>query len=91
MPVGYKRDGSRQGVGQEPWEGFPREPYGQKLPLMNPFILSEPAQPNHPLADMNEWDIGITTNASHIFLFGPIGTRPSGMRVYPMVIPRSND
>lgn len=65
--------------------------YGQKLPLMNPFILSEPAQPNHPLAEMNEWDIGITTNASHIFLFGPIGTRPSGMCVYPMVIPRSSD
>ncbi|MCK7225877.1 hypothetical protein L8P11_21675, partial [Enterobacter kobei] len=52
---------------------------------------SEPAQPNHPLAEMNEWDIGITTNASHIFLFGPIGIRPSGMHVYPMVIPRSSD
>lgn len=65
--------------------------YGQKLPLMKPFILSEPAQPDHPLADMNEWDIGITTHASHIFLFGPIGTRPSGMHVYPMIIARSAD
>lgn len=65
--------------------------YGQKLPLMAPFILSEPAQPDHPLAEMNEWDIGITTHASHIFLFGPIGTKPSGMDVYPMIIPRSSD
>lgn len=31
--------------------------YRQKLPLMVPFIFSEPLQPDHALVEMNEWDI----------------------------------
>ncbi|OWZ27404.1 hypothetical protein C347_06199 [Cryptococcus neoformans AD2-60a] len=68
---------------------FRLQTYGQKLPLMTPFILSEPAQANHPLASINEWDIGVTTHARDIFLFAPADTKPSGMEIYPMITPRS--
>ncbi|OXG30373.1 hypothetical protein C360_04743 [Cryptococcus neoformans Bt15] len=68
---------------------FRLQTYGQKLPLMMPFILSEPAQANHPLASINEWDIGVTTHARDIFLFAPADTKPSGMEIYPMITPRS--
>lgn len=65
--------------------------YGQKLPLLPQFIIGEPAQVSHPLAELNEWDIGVTTRSTNIFLFRAPGSIPSGMTVYPMVIPRSMD
>ena len=44
--------------------------YGHKLPILNNFLPSEPAQVSHPLARYNEWDIGSTVKSDHIWLFG---------------------
>lgn len=65
--------------------------FGQKIPLLPQFVFEEPAQPSHPSAKLNRWDIGCTTQSANIFLFRPSGRIPSGMQVYPMVIPRSMD
>lgn len=46
---------------------------------------------SHPSAVLNRWDIGRTTQSADIFLFRFSGRIPSGMQVYPMVIPRSMD
>ena len=64
--------------------------YGQKLPLINPYLGLEPAQ-LHPLAHLNQWDIGATYPSPHIWLFSPVHGRSKQSTVYPMLVPGSLD
>ena len=65
--------------------------YGQKLPLIPRFRIPEPAEATHPLAQLNEWDIGVTYRSKYIWLFLPKQGKREGLDVYPMLIPSSND
>ena len=65
--------------------------YGQKLPLIDQFYKAEPAQPDHKMADLNEWDIGVTYASNNIWLFSPKHGRGEGLTAYPMLIPASLD
>lgn len=61
--------------------------YGQKLPIMAPYLKREPAQVLHPWAELNEWDIGITFRSPHIFLFKPTVEMLDESDFYPIMTP----
>jgi hypothetical protein len=42
--------------------------YGQKMPLDDRFVITEPAEENHEWAKHNEWDIGTTFLSDKIWL-----------------------
>lgn len=64
--------------------------YGQKLPLVEPFLSAEPA-PVHMLSKYNMWDIGVTYKSTDLFLFAPARGQVRGLSTYPLVTPGSLD
>jgi len=65
--------------------------YGQKMPIDQEFIKTEPAEINHQWSIHNEWDLGITFTSPHIWLFGSETGRQHGFKRYPMAVPCSLD
>jgi hypothetical protein len=65
--------------------------YGQKTPLEARFIAREPAQIEHKWAEHNEWDIGQSFVAPHIWLFAGSNGRQHGLQHYPMLVPGSGN
>ena len=65
--------------------------YGQKMPLDDRFMVTEPAQEDHEWAKHNEWDLGTTFLDDKIWLFRALRDRVHGIQHYPMVIPASLD
>jgi hypothetical protein len=65
--------------------------YGQKMPMMTPFLHNEPAQTDHRWAEHNEWDIGTTFVSPYIWLFASATGRRHGIKHFPMCVPGSGD
>lgn len=65
--------------------------YGQKTPLEARFISHEPAQVDHRWAEHNEWDIGQSFTAPHVWLFHSSQGRRHGLQHYPMLVPGSGN
>lgn len=73
--------------------------YGQKLALEqevhNGIVYPVPSgfeDEDHPQARYNEWDIGVTYEAPHIWLFSPHHTRGNKrLQLYSMITPGSQD
>jgi hypothetical protein len=65
--------------------------YGQKMPMMAPFLQNEPAQINHRWAEHNEWDIGTTFVSPYIWLFASVTGRRHGIKHFAMCVPGSGD
>lgn len=65
--------------------------YGQKRPITDDYVPSEPAEPDHNKANTNVWDIGVNVHSDKIFLFRTDGGKSSGVEIYPMIIPLSSD
>jgi hypothetical protein len=66
--------------------------YGQKLPITDKFLPTEPADVTHRWASHNCWDIGRNFDSSYIWLFGLEGVRRrNGVTRYPMMVPGSRD
>jgi hypothetical protein len=64
--------------------------YGQKLSIGSGPLLEEPAEPAHPKANHNQWDLGTTFKSRELWLWGNAKTNKS-LTTYPMVIPSSLD
>lgn len=65
--------------------------YGQKMPMIDRFLTTEPAEVDHRWASHNEWDIGTTFLSRHIWLFSSATGRRHGIRHFSMLVPGSND
>jgi hypothetical protein len=65
--------------------------YGQKMPLDDSFMVTEPAQEDDEWAKHNEWDLGTTFLDDKIRVFRAAEDRVHGIQHYPMVIPASLD
>ncbi|GFZ44301.1 hypothetical protein JCM24511_02023 [Saitozyma sp. JCM 24511] len=64
---------------------------GQKMPMTEEFLHTEPAQTDHRWAEHNEWDIGTSFASPYIWLFASATGTHHGIRHYPMLIPGSRD
>lgn len=65
--------------------------YGQKMPLLDRFILTEPAQLDHQWREHNEWDIGRNFDSTYIWLFASATGVRHGITHYPIMGPGSRD
>ena len=65
--------------------------YGQKRHLESMDRDFDPSERTHPLAHLNEWDIGITYTSPNIVLFKPTSTASKSTTIWPMFIPASQD
>lgn len=64
--------------------------YGQKMELGLAISMGCDATDNyHPMAHLNEWDIGVTYQSPHIILFKPGVGHTKGTTHYPMITPAS--
>ena len=65
--------------------------YGQKMPMTDDFLHTEPAQTDHRWAEHNEWDIGTSFASPYIWLFASATGRRHGITHFPMLVPGSCD
>nr|XP_018998912.1 uncharacterized protein I203_08552 [Kwoniella mangroviensis CBS 8507]OCF62373.1 hypothetical protein I203_08552 [Kwoniella mangroviensis CBS 8507] len=65
--------------------------YGQKMPITDCFLSSEPAQVDHKYAKYNKWDIGVNFGSPYIWLFASATGRHNGFRHYRTMLPGSLD
>lgn len=65
--------------------------YGQKMPINQTFLPTEPAHQQHRWSVHNEWDIGKTFPLPDVWLWGSNGGRQRGVERYPMLVPASQD
>ena len=64
--------------------------YGQKLAIGTGPLVEEPAEPDHPKAEHNQWDLGVTFKSSKVWLWGNAATNKA-LSTYPMLVPASLD
>ena len=65
--------------------------YGQKRHLESIDRKSDPTERTHPLAHLNEWDIGITYTSPNVVLFKPTSSAVKGTSLWPMFTPASQN
>ncbi|KAK1920586.1 hypothetical protein DB88DRAFT_513931 [Papiliotrema laurentii] len=65
--------------------------YGQKMPMLDEFMQTEPADVEHRWAEHNEWDIGTSFDSPYIWLFASATGIRHGITHYPIIVPGSRD
>lgn len=65
--------------------------YGQKMPMLEEFMQTEPADVDHRWAEHNEWDIGTSFDSPYIWLFASATGIRHGITHYPILVPGSRD